>query len=658
MGRSSDQLSLKGGGQYPSQVSARSMNSVANAEGSGSSNGSTSGRALRRSQQLQHQQVRPREPRERKGNRRARHNQNANHLLNFVHPELSTPQSHEEITRELARSQPRRRRSGSQGQQYAYTSQAQYMHAAHHYLLLPKDGGHAYPCMVDPDSPVDWNSVDVVVLSSGAAGDWNCPICLYAPVCPRLTKCGHLFCFSCILRHFCEDRHGRCPMCYARSEVGELRGVMLKPSTPVDLGRSVHFSLLRRSRSSLVPVPASQDLQYPEVEHPVEGEPCSQYARIVVAAPAAVLNRAAGDDCILKKQREECLTQGDTEALPFITQAREMLAQRIKSLTTSGLNAGVSVNVGMMDFSSVKVSASDSSRHGSEPPKVASMLPVAESQAFSFYQLSDGLSRAFLHPLSMRCLLEEAGQNPLSLPAELEATVVEVESVRLTHDVRRRYPFLGHLPEHCLVDFVELDLRYLLSSATLEKYGAELTRRHQRRRSIARERERERVEEERASAEMQERMAALRLATVDLNGPPPWAAAEEVNGQGCDAACEEVSMSTSCDSSNAPRQPETPKNTPSFAKVILGSRQVPSVVDDFPVLGATRGAGPARISTSMAMPTWGNFVNTPLTKSKHPAAAAAAAEAGCNADDPRPLKSKKRASRGISLLSNAGARGT
>lgn len=44
----------------------------------------------------------------------------------------------------------------------------------------------------------------------------KCPICLGAPVAAKMTKCGHIYCWSCILHYLAlSDNASRpCPICY------------------------------------------------------------------------------------------------------------------------------------------------------------------------------------------------------------------------------------------------------------------------------------------------------------------------------------------------------------------------------------------------------------------------------------------------------------
>jgi hypothetical protein len=58
-----------------------------------------------------------------------------------------------------------------------------------------------------------------------------------------------------------------------------------------------------------------------------------------------------------------------------------------------------------------------------------------DSQASHFYQLEDG-QLAFLHPLTMRCLMAEAGGRHALLPRVVEGTVLEAETLVLTPELR------------------------------------------------------------------------------------------------------------------------------------------------------------------------------------------------------------------------------
>ncbi|RKP06361.1 hypothetical protein THASP1DRAFT_31821 [Thamnocephalis sphaerospora] len=90
---------------------------------------------------------------------------------------------------------------------------------------------------------VDWDDVEQVVMV--AQEDPSCPICLSKPVAPRVARCGHVFCFGCVLRYLDTDptendpRRGsdqdasrtkrnwrKCPICWDSITRHALRGVL------------------------------------------------------------------------------------------------------------------------------------------------------------------------------------------------------------------------------------------------------------------------------------------------------------------------------------------------------------------------------------------------------------------------------------------------
>lgn len=115
----------------------------------------------------------------------------------------------------------------------------------------------------------------------------------------------------------------------------------------------------------------------------------------------------------------------------------------------------------------------------------------------------------FLHPFNTSCLLAEFEGDVSKFPRRLTGKVVEVETVRVDDTTRRTYDFLSHLPEHCEVMLVELDLRKIVSQQTLDRFRSEMKRRANRRKVLARKA----VMTAQADADAQE---AIRLQQQDL----------------------------------------------------------------------------------------------------------------------------------------------
>ncbi|CAM9114883.1 unnamed protein product [Discosporangium mesarthrocarpum] len=484
---------------------------------------------------------------------------------------------------------------------------------------------------------------------------WRCPICLERPTVPRVTKCGHgPFCFVCILRHLDGETSRRCPLCFETMHREQLRRAGCKAVVRHKEGGEACFVLLTRDHSSLIPHtasysfdksstelaessrlsglpagvssshtrgPAAESAEDPCLESssglglsiPCEGQPVSRFSRLVLAQPSLLLARTESEVSMLQRFRGICLRDGDTEWLPYVSQAQSLLSDRLLTLTTypnpnpiphglppqnsnakrqgkgKGKGKGKVMRskeeemLGQVCQGDAKSSGNDTiglglasadeidgmagqdwskTRSSSSPHTVQSgPLPIPTDQArggisavkyqegkegkdpnprdgncsndrggnsleavpapYRFYQSDDG-QKAFLHPFNMRCLLEDCG-GFAGLPLSLEAPILEVETVKMTLDLRKRLPYLGHLPEHCDITLVELDLDGLLSEEVKEKFHEGISKRQRKRLSRKAQEEKMAAREAKAEAKRIARMASMRMATVDLMGPLPGA---------------------------------------------------------------------------------------------------------------------------------------
>ncbi|RXK39055.1 hypothetical protein M231_03679 [Tremella mesenterica] len=141
---------------------------------------------------------------------------------------------------------PRRSKRG-EGWKGGVLSRERYVQANFRFVLKPTEvlsyGAH----FADPDISLHWPHILQVLVptfsafsvaqghvSSDPAGreverqGRMCPICLSKPVAPRMTKCGHIFCFPCIL-HFIRlseiPKFAKCPICGDTIQEGMLKSV-------------------------------------------------------------------------------------------------------------------------------------------------------------------------------------------------------------------------------------------------------------------------------------------------------------------------------------------------------------------------------------------------------------------------------------------------
>jgi len=228
---------------------------------------------------------------------------------------------------------------------------------------------------------------------------------------------------------------------------------------------------------------------------------------------------------------------------------------------------------------------------GSEPPSGVSLAgaesPDAEAAADDpglhyYFQSSDG-QWAFLHPLNLRCLKAFYGAHRC-FPPELEAPVLEVESLTQTPETRRRLRFLGHLPLSTPFQLVEVDLRCLLPRDALAPFHEELVQRSRRRKRRAQ------AEARRAWKERQMREAEARsrqgpsMEEWRMQPLPAAAASAEEAGDGLTGDLAELELDA------APGQEPEAGTSPSGVSFAAITRMGFAAARDSPALAQPQGA--------------------------------------------------------------------
>ncbi|SCV67732.1 BQ2448_5343 [Microbotryum intermedium] len=155
--------------------------------------------------------------------RKGRQVQDVNHLLGFTLPPRSAPP--------LA-SAPRRSNKRNPAYHGSF-DRARYIHTFRFVVKPDKD----YTAnLADHDVRLDWADILQVILPTASSAlstvsstptatvldqqpgsAPTCPICLSGPTAPRMTKCGHVFCFPCILHYLAladGQKWRKCPVCW------------------------------------------------------------------------------------------------------------------------------------------------------------------------------------------------------------------------------------------------------------------------------------------------------------------------------------------------------------------------------------------------------------------------------------------------------------
>ncbi|KAF8983955.1 hypothetical protein BGZ46_009089 [Entomortierella lignicola] len=133
-----------------------------------------------------------------------------NHLLNFSFPVREEPQNMAPV---------RRRRNVN----YQPFNKDKFINANFRFLLSPRRDYEVFT--LDADVRVEWDDIEQVLISVPQ----SCPICLQPPTAGRITKCGHVYCFSCILHYLALSDTGKawrkCPICWDAIYEKDLKSV-------------------------------------------------------------------------------------------------------------------------------------------------------------------------------------------------------------------------------------------------------------------------------------------------------------------------------------------------------------------------------------------------------------------------------------------------
>ncbi|KXN88938.1 RING finger protein 10 [Leucoagaricus sp. SymC.cos] len=291
---------------------------------------------------------------------------NLNHLLNFsLPPRQSRPLS----------SIPRRgRRTGTtQG----VWNKERFVNAQYRFVMNPN--GDYTVHFADPDIFFQWSDILQVIIprstllaSAAPTGDrpllgqgdnqTSCPICLAAPTAPRMTKCGHIFCFPCILHYLgtSDNKWARCPICFDSVNERQLKSVkwfdvnivtfedvnnalpeVSSSSSSIDNsprpGTILRMRLIERPQITTLALPRSHT--WPSELLPPHQAPFHflpdvySFSKFMLATPTYIVSDLTRDLDELASERRLLARMKDDLGLSFVDRAEAKVRQQIANAT-------------------------------------------------------------------------------------------------------------------------------------------------------------------------------------------------------------------------------------------------------------------------------------------------------------------------------------
>jgi hypothetical protein len=337
------------------------------------------------------------------------------HLLNFVYEFPSKDDS-----------KPRRHHKK---RYHIPFKRERFLQANCRFLVSPKPNGDYSSNLGDADSAIDWTYVEEVIFPINV--DYECVICLYPPIAPKITKCGHIFCFVCIIRYILQDHFSSrvyvpCPVCQEKICVDDLRIVHLQRVPNYKPQSEIEFVKLKRLKeSNIIQLVANETENSPNTHSsstcddeqfiqglPVCGSRHALFNRLTLTLDSEPSHQK--EEQQLFEQFQLSVSSGENDQLPYLEAARQLAQeQTIKYQARKNLQS-LSLQVENL----------------LKPPVTSSLTNVSSlrgnnKEAFYFYQERNG-QQIYTHPLNVKWLLNEYGSFE-RFPPRISGTIVDIE---------------------------------------------------------------------------------------------------------------------------------------------------------------------------------------------------------------------------------------
>lgn len=343
----------------------------------------------------------------------------------------------------------------------------------------------------------------------------SCPICLGPPVAGKMTKCGHVYCWPCILHYLSlSDKNWRkCPICYVPVDKLDLKSVVEITQYPINIGDTVNLRLMRRKRGSLLATP----VQHTDTLDPINFITVTQhteqiYSKLLIANDNDVSN-------IIKRERNELKREFNQDPQSpencFIEQALNELVMREELILKPKKKPDNHRFIDKIkdDHSFDNLSGKCEKNHDDN----SFDLP----KFYYFYQAEDG-QHVYLHAMNVKMLELQFG-NLEKCPLIITGKLLEKESGSLTDDMRKRLRYLSHLPLTCNFDFAEIELTTPVISDDILSFFVEQKFAREKRRKRREKDEKKR--EKKINAEENKKMGKFTTPNVHIESHkhfPEW----------------------------------------------------------------------------------------------------------------------------------------
>lgn len=360
-----------------------------------------------------------------------------------------------------------------------------FVHANYRFVVSPKGDYSAQA--VDADKHLDWSDV-LQIIASSKSQTTSCPICFCDPVAPRMARCGHIFCLPCLMRFINstnddeptprkEARWKKCPICDDSFRLAEVRPVRFYEGQENPLpgvGEDVVLRLMVREAGSTLALPDEGGSDVANLGEDVPwhfAASVMDYARIMKGTTEYIVEQ-------FEREMEDLQRQAHEDEIQYGVEEGDWPQRAIRAINTA------KEKMKGQEAESIPSSAALKSKH-------------AAKQQFHFYTAPPHL---YLSPLDIRILKTKFGDFS-NFPSTLLPRVEHISAGHAVDDaLRKRAKYLAHLPQGCVVSFLECDWTDIVPPEILDTFSNDLERRRKLHRDKAAQEDRERLQSERLEA--------------------------------------------------------------------------------------------------------------------------------------------------------------
>jgi len=267
----------------------------------------------------------------------------------------------------------------------------------------------------------------------------DCPICLEHPTLPRMDKCGHIFCLSCLIKlcsHEATSAYVLCPLCKScHISVKSSKRVVLKTLSPPQEGQQISFRLLAKGKKSKYPdYHDNLSALYPYA--PFEADPVAKISPIAVISDRAVLDEFEQDRYTIKNRNR---SEDETETLKFLT--NELLEFR-STIEIIPINTSSDPRYDLLDSFNFLID------------------PDKQSDRFDLFYQSLSDKHVLLEPSQATQLITRWKDSEEGLLAEIYGKIIAMRTMKTTSSTQTE-SHLSHIPLGAAITFVTIDLNIM-----------------------------------------------------------------------------------------------------------------------------------------------------------------------------------------------------